>query len=98
MSLKDTANFGFIPSAYKENKAYSIIPTNGNGDLYHQRTTSSSRIDSSGIVENVHTNRPTLNYQLNNGVVNGCTAPICFDLIMPPGLLLIISSKLTCPS
>ena len=72
MSLKDTANFGFIPSAYKENKAYSIIPTNGNGDLYHQRTTSSSRIDSSGIVENVHTNRPTLNYQLNNGVVNGC--------------------------
>ncbi|QDP61077.1 MAG: hypothetical protein Unbinned5858contig1001_6 [Prokaryotic dsDNA virus sp.] len=72
MSLKDTANFGFVPSAYKNNKAYTIIPTNGNGDLYAQRTTNSSRIDSSGIVENVFANRPTLNYQVNNGLVVGC--------------------------
>ena len=72
MSLKDTANLGFVPSAYKSNKAYSIIPTNGNGDLYANRSTNATRIDSSGIVENVFAQRPTLNYQLNNGVVVGC--------------------------
>lgn len=56
------------PNAIKSNKVYSIIPSNGNGDLTFTRDTAATQVNSSGNVENVLTTIPRLNYNS----VGGC--------------------------
>ena len=56
------------PNAIKSNKVYSIIPSNGNGDLTFTRDTAATQINSLGNVENVLTTIPRLNYDS----VGGC--------------------------
>jgi hypothetical protein len=51
MTLLEQASLVFIPSGYKEGKAYSIIPSNGDGDLSFGRTTEATRINSDGLIE-----------------------------------------------
>ena len=51
-----------IPSAYAVSKAYSIIPSNGNGDLTWSRASTKTRINSDGNIEEVAINVPALDY------------------------------------
>jgi hypothetical protein len=51
------------------NKVYSVVPSDGNGDLVHTRATSATRVNGSGIIENIASGVPRLDYS------NSLTAP-----------------------
>lgn len=51
-----------IPSGYKANKLYSVLPTNGDGDLTTARTSTATRINEIGLIEDVATGVPRLDY------------------------------------
>ena len=52
MSLLNDASLVFIPSGYKEDKVYSVIPSNGAGDLDFVRGCDATRINPQSLVEN----------------------------------------------
>ena len=56
MSLFDSASVVITPSGYKEDKLYSIKPTDGNGDLVVTRATTATRVNSAGLIEVVPRN------------------------------------------
>ena len=62
MSLLTQASLVLTPNAVKTSKLYSIIPSNGNGDMTVVRATTATRVNSSGLIENVAANVPRLNY------------------------------------
>ena len=51
-----------IPSGYKANKVYSVLPTDGSGDLDFARTTKATRVNSGGLIEEVAIGVPRLDY------------------------------------
>jgi hypothetical protein len=51
MSLLDTASLIVTPNAYKEGKLYSVIPSDGSGDLSVTRATTATRVNAAGLVE-----------------------------------------------
>jgi len=53
MSLLTKASLVMTPNAIKESKVYSIIPSNGNGDLTFVRGTLATSINDAGLIENV---------------------------------------------
>lgn len=61
MSFFDDASLLQIPSGYKDDKLYSIKPTDGAGDFTFSRDGSgasvATRINSSGLIEKGHTNQ-----------------------------------------
>ena len=61
-----------IPSAYKANKVYSVLPSDGTGDFDFTRDTIATRVNKEGLIETVGNNVPRLNYPLIDGVVSGC--------------------------
>lgn len=68
MSLLTQASLVLTPNAYKAGTLYSIIPSNGNGDMTVTRATTATRINSSGVIETVNADVPRLNYA--NGIAN----------------------------
>lgn len=62
MGLLQQASLVVTPNAVKAGKLYSIIPTNGSGDLDVVRATSATRVNSSGLIESVSANVPRLDY------------------------------------
>ena len=67
-----TPSLAMIPSGYKASKVYSVLPESGVGDFDFTRATTATRINSSGLIEEMAINVPRLNYPLIDGVVNGC--------------------------
>ena len=51
-----------IPSGYKEKKVYSVLPTDGSGDLDFARTSTATRVNQNGLIEEVLTGVPRLDY------------------------------------
>ena len=51
-----------IPSGYKAQKVYSAVPTNGDGDFDFARSTSATRVNKDGLIEEVAVNVPRLDY------------------------------------
>jgi hypothetical protein len=70
MSLLDKASLIITPNAEKVGKLYSVIPSDGSGDLTVVRGTTATRVNSLGLVENVAVNEPRFNYE----TVGGCPA------------------------
>jgi hypothetical protein len=66
MSLFDSASLCVTPNAYKEDKLYSIKPTDGSGDLVVTRATTATRVNSAGLVELVPYNLVTYSEQFDN--------------------------------
>ena len=62
MSLFDSASLVITPNGTKASKLYSITPTDGSGDLTVTRATTSTRVNSSGLVATVSNNVPRLDY------------------------------------
>lgn len=62
MSILTQASLVLTPNAVKTSKLYSIIPSNGNGDMTFVRATTATRVNSSGLIESVAANVPRLNY------------------------------------
>jgi hypothetical protein len=84
MSLLDTASLIVTPNGYKEGKLYSVIPSDGSGDLSVVRATTATRVNSAGLVELVPYNLFTYSEQFDNAdwskssgtiTANSTTAP-----------------------
>ena len=56
MSFFEDASLVLIPSAIKDQKIYSVKPTDGSGDLTFSRASSATRVASNGLIEKVRTN------------------------------------------
>jgi hypothetical protein len=67
MSLLTQASLIVSPNAVKASKLYSIIPSNGNGDMTVVRATTATRVNSLGLIESVASNVPRLNYDVAGG-------------------------------
>lgn len=67
MSLLNVASLVLTPNAVKDGKIYSIIPSNGNGDMTVVRATTATRVNSLGNIENVGLNVARLNYEMAGG-------------------------------
>ena len=63
MSLLTQASLIVTPNAVKASKLYSVVPSNGNGDMDVVRATTAIRTNSLGIIESVASNVPRLNYE-----------------------------------
>jgi len=73
MGVKDTANLAMIPAAYAEDKVYSVVPSDGDGDFTFTRSGSGTRINKGGYIETMAENVPRLNYRLDaDGNPKGC--------------------------
>jgi hypothetical protein len=59
MSNYDDASLIMYPSGYKEDKIYSLKPTDGSGDLTFTRASTATRVNSDGLIEGVRTNLVT---------------------------------------
>ena len=78
-------SIALIPSGYKANKVYSVLPTDGAGDLATTRASSATRVNKEGLLETVATGVPRLDY--SDG---GCPSL----LLEPQSTNLIVNSEL----
>lgn len=51
MNILDKASLVVTPTAYKEDKLYSIVPKDGSGDLTWTRATDATRVNKDGYIE-----------------------------------------------
>ena len=62
-----------VPSAYKTQKVYSVLPVNGDGDFDFFRFGDATRIKENGLIENiVGSNNPRLNWS------GECPSPVSY--------------------
>ena len=54
--LLNSASLVMIPSGYKEDTVYSVVPSDGSGDLSFTRASNGTRVNSAGLVEVVSWN------------------------------------------
>ena len=57
-----TPTLTMIPSGYKAEKVYSVLPTNGDGDFTFDRNSTGTRVNKDGLIEQVATDVPRLDY------------------------------------
>jgi hypothetical protein len=72
MNIKDDASLAMIPVAYKEDKLYSVIPNDDDGDFDFSRSSKGTRVNKGGFIEEMDNDIPRLDYPLLNGVVQDC--------------------------
>jgi hypothetical protein len=66
MSTYDDASLIMFPSGYKEDKIYSLKPTDGSGDLTFTRASTATRVNAEGLVEGVRTNLALYSEEFDN--------------------------------
>jgi len=66
--LLNKASLVVIPSGYKEDTVYSVVPSDGSGDLSFTRASNGTRINSSGLVEVCPWNLLEYSEDFSNGV------------------------------
>lgn len=81
-TLLEQASLVLIPSGYKEDTVYSVVPSDGSGDLSFTRASNGTRINSAGLVEVCPWNLCTYSEELNiwtteraSVTTNATTAP-----------------------
>jgi hypothetical protein len=63
MNLIDSASLVVTPNGYKASKLYSIVPTDGTGDMTFTRAgDTATRVNPSGLIAGVNANIPRLDY------------------------------------
>jgi hypothetical protein len=68
MSLLTQASLVVTPNGYKEGKLYSVIPSDGSGDMSVTRATTATRVNSAGLVELVPYNLVQYSEDFSNAV------------------------------
>lgn len=58
--------FALIPSAYRVSKVYSVLPVDGSGDMTFYRNGEATRVREDGLIEDVSSNIPRLNWLNSN--------------------------------
>ena len=66
MSLLDTASLIVTPNGYKEGTLYSVIPSDGSGDMSVVRATTATRVNIAGLVELVPYNLVRYSQEISN--------------------------------
>jgi len=66
--LLNQASLVMVPSGYKEDTVYSVVPSDGSGDLSFTRASNGTRINSAGLVEVCPWNLVTYSEQFDNAV------------------------------
>jgi hypothetical protein len=69
MALSDIyqkASLVQIPSGYKADKLYSVVPNNGDGDFDFTRASTATRVNKDGLIETTVANQARLNYDPTN--------------------------------
>ena len=84
MSLLDTASLIVTPNGTKASKLYSVVPSDGSGDMTVTRATTATRVNSAGLIETVASNVPRLDYS------NGTCPSI---LVEPQRTNLVLNSE-----
>ena len=64
--ILNSASLVVTPSSYKEGKLYSVIPSDGSGDMSVVRATTATRVNSAGLVELVPYNLLTYSQDFSN--------------------------------
>ena len=62
MSLYNDASLIVTPNGYKEGKLFSIVPTDGSGDLSVTRATTATYVGSDGLIKTAGVNEARLDY------------------------------------
>jgi hypothetical protein len=84
MSFFEDASLVLIPSAYKDQKVYSVKPTDGTGDLTFSRASSATRVQSDGLIEKVRTNQVLQSETLDNAYWNKTNVSITANALANP--------------
>jgi hypothetical protein len=68
MSIYQKASLVQIPSGYKaaDDKLYSVVPSNGDGDFTVTVAAGATRVNKDGLIESVATDQARLNYDFTN--------------------------------
>lgn len=85
MSIIDRASLVITPTAYKEDKLYSIVPKDGSGDLVWTRVTEGTRINKNGFIERTPYNLMSYSEQFN--------VPQWVKLISGTGILPVVEEN-----
>jgi hypothetical protein len=64
--LLNSASLVLIPSGYKEDTVYSVVPSDGSGDLSFTRASNGTRVNSAGLVEDCPWNLLTYSEDFTN--------------------------------
>ena len=62
MSLLDDVSIVVTPNGYKAGELYAVIPSSGAADMDVTRATDATRVDESGLIEDVLANVPRIDY------------------------------------
>ena len=81
MSLYTDASLIMYPSGYKEDKIYSLKPTDGSGDLTFTRASTATRVNSDGLIETSPVNLFEYSQSFTNGVWVGVSASYSGDTL-----------------
>ena len=65
--LLNQASLVMVPSGYKEDTVYSVVPSDGSGDLSFTRASNGTRVNSAGLVEVVAWNLASYSEDFTNG-------------------------------
>jgi len=84
MSLLTTASLVITPNAGDEGTLYSVIPSDGSGDMSVVRATTATRVNSAGLVELVPYNLLQYSEQFNNGVYNQSNVSVTSNSTIAP--------------
>jgi hypothetical protein len=84
MSLFDSASLVVTPNGVKEDKLYSIKPTNGSGDLVVTRATTATRVNSDGLIEQVPYNLATYSEDFSNVIWSKVATTITTNSVNAP--------------
>ena len=88
IGLLDKASLITTPNAYKESKLYSVVPSDGAGDMTVVRATTATRVNSAGLIEVVPRNLFTYSNTFSNAAWSKNTGAILSDnAISPEGIL-----------
>ena len=66
MSLLDKVSLCITPNAYKEDVLYSVVPSDGSGDMNVVRATTATRVNADGLIEVVPKNLLSYSEQFDN--------------------------------
>jgi len=84
MSLLDTASLIVTPNGYKEGTLYSVIPSDGSGDMSVVRATTATRVNSAGLVELVPYNILGYSEMFDNAYWNKGNSSVTADVTTAP--------------
>lgn len=60
--MSNIPSIAMMPNAYKSGKVYSVLPSDGSGDLNFERASEATRVNKNGLIETVGNNVPRIDY------------------------------------